>query len=176
MFCTICTSIRQPSAHGQSLHCKKNPIYVFLFWKLRGLSPNFHIHVSVSDLNIPRICPHISLQHNRADRSWKYINFSQINECRNWETEHHNCVWEITVSFLGINKWEPDIYIGFSPALHLQCATLSFLVLLCHPWPTLPSPSTLFRLLIGCLATSRVSPSTLFIPIEDGRAASKSPH
>ncbi len=23
--------------------------------------------------------------------------------------------------FLGIHKWEPDIYIGFSPALHLQC-------------------------------------------------------
>ncbi len=28
---------------------------------------------------------------------------------------------EITVSFLGIHNWEPDIYIGFSPALHLQC-------------------------------------------------------
>jgi hypothetical protein len=24
------------------------------------------------------------------------------------------------VSFLGIHKWEPDIYIGFSPSLHLQ--------------------------------------------------------
>jgi hypothetical protein len=42
-----------------------NPIYVFLFWELHGLSPNFHIHVSVSDLYIPRICPHISLQQNR---------------------------------------------------------------------------------------------------------------
>jgi hypothetical protein len=30
------------------LHCNKNPIYVFLFWELRGLSPYFHIHVSVS--------------------------------------------------------------------------------------------------------------------------------
>ncbi len=28
---------------------------------------------------------------------------------------------EITVSFLGIHKWEPGIYIGFSPALLLQC-------------------------------------------------------
>jgi hypothetical protein len=28
---------------------------------------------------------------------------------------------EITVSFIGIQKWQPDIYIGFSPALHLQC-------------------------------------------------------
>jgi hypothetical protein len=30
---------------------------------------------------------------------------------------------EITVSFLGIHKWEPDIYIGFSPALHFQCGS-----------------------------------------------------
>jgi hypothetical protein len=42
------------------LHCNENPIYVFLFWELRGLSHNFHIHVSVSDLYIPRIGPHIS--------------------------------------------------------------------------------------------------------------------
>jgi hypothetical protein len=25
----------------------------------------------------------------QADRSWKFINFSQIYECRNWETEHY---------------------------------------------------------------------------------------
>ncbi len=33
------------------------------------------------------------------------------------------------VSFLGIHKCEPGIYIGFSPALHLQCisdSTLTF--------------------------------------------------
>jgi hypothetical protein len=36
-------------------HCKENPIYVFLFWELRGLRPNFHIHVSVSKLYIPKI-------------------------------------------------------------------------------------------------------------------------
>jgi hypothetical protein len=37
-------------------YCNENLIYVFLFWELRGLSPNFnfHIHVSVSDLYIPR--------------------------------------------------------------------------------------------------------------------------
>jgi hypothetical protein len=28
-------------------HCYENPIYEFLFWELHGLSPNFHIHVSV---------------------------------------------------------------------------------------------------------------------------------
>ncbi len=30
---------------------------------------------------------------------------------RNWETGHYNSVLEIKVSFLGIHKWEPDIYI-----------------------------------------------------------------
>jgi hypothetical protein len=47
------------------LHCNENPIYVFLFWKLRGISPNFHMHVSMSDLYVPRIGPHIFLQQNR---------------------------------------------------------------------------------------------------------------
>jgi hypothetical protein len=42
------------------VHCNGNSAYIFLFWELRGLSPNFHIHVSVSDLYIPRIGPHIS--------------------------------------------------------------------------------------------------------------------
>jgi hypothetical protein len=62
----------------------------------------------------------------KVDQSWKYINRSQICECRNWETKHYNSVLEITVSFLGVHKLEPDIYIGFSPALHLQCSTLLF--------------------------------------------------
>jgi hypothetical protein len=51
------------------VHCNENPIYeyVFLFWEFRGLSPNFHIHVSVSDLYFPRIGPQSTyfLQHNR---------------------------------------------------------------------------------------------------------------
>jgi hypothetical protein len=54
-------------------------------------------------------------------QSWKYINLSHIYECRNWETEHYNSVFEITVTYT-IHKWELDIYIGFSPALHLQCS------------------------------------------------------
>jgi hypothetical protein len=32
---------------------------------MRALSPDFHIHVSVSDLNIPMIGPHVFLQQNR---------------------------------------------------------------------------------------------------------------
>jgi hypothetical protein len=50
-----------------------------------------------------------------------YINLSQKYECRNWDTEHYDSVLGITVSFLGIHRWEPDIYIRFSTELHLQC-------------------------------------------------------
>ncbi len=60
------------------MHCKENPIYVFLFWDLRSLS------VGIG------------------------------------ETEQQS-----SVSFLGIYKWEPYIYIGFSPSLHLHCAIYS---------------------------------------------------
>jgi hypothetical protein len=101
-----------------------NPIYVFLFWELPGLSPDFHVHVLVSDLYIPRIGPYFS-----CSRIGRNIYISHRYECRNtWnrETEHYNSVLEIiTVSFLGINKREPDIHVGFSPALHLQCTQYS---------------------------------------------------
>jgi hypothetical protein len=46
------------------VHFNENPIYLFLFWELRGLSP-LDIHVSVNDLYIPRIGSHIWLQQNR---------------------------------------------------------------------------------------------------------------
>ncbi len=47
------------------LHYKEISIYVFPEKELRGLSPNFHIHVSVSDLCIPTIGPPSFLQQNR---------------------------------------------------------------------------------------------------------------
>jgi hypothetical protein len=47
------------------VHCNENPIYLFTEKELRGLSPNFYIHVSVSDFYIPRIGPHIFMQQNR---------------------------------------------------------------------------------------------------------------
>ncbi len=43
-----------------NMHCNGNSVYICLSWELSGLSPNFHIHVSVSDLYVPRIGPHIS--------------------------------------------------------------------------------------------------------------------
>jgi hypothetical protein len=45
-----------------------------------GLSPNFHIHVSVSELYIPTMCLPFLLEEN-VDRSWEYINCSQTHEC-----------------------------------------------------------------------------------------------
>jgi hypothetical protein len=50
-------------------HCKENPIYVLPEKKLCGLSPNSHIHVSVSVLYISMIDPPIFLQqHSQTDR------------------------------------------------------------------------------------------------------------
>ena len=46
------------------LYCKEISIYVFPEKELRVLSPNFHIHVSVSDLYIPTIGLPIFLQQN----------------------------------------------------------------------------------------------------------------
>ncbi len=60
------------------VQCKENPIYVFLFWELRSLSPNVHLHVSVSDLYIPRIGPHISLQQNRHTDPGIYKSITDI--------------------------------------------------------------------------------------------------
>jgi hypothetical protein len=53
-----------------SAHTAMKIIDVFPEKKLRGLRPNFHIHVSVSDLYIPRIDPHIFLQQNMQTDPW----------------------------------------------------------------------------------------------------------
>ncbi len=79
-------------AKSKYLHCNENPIHVFL---LLGLSPNFHIHMSVSDLYIPRISTHILLQENRQTDPGNIKSLTDIYECRNWETEHNNSVLEI---------------------------------------------------------------------------------
>jgi hypothetical protein len=56
--------------------------------ELRGHSPSFLIHVSVSDLYIPTIDLPILLGINGVaklytyvDRSWEHINRSQTHEC-----------------------------------------------------------------------------------------------
>jgi hypothetical protein len=100
-----CLLVSVGNSETVNVHCKGNLMLVFLFWELHGLSPNFHNHVSVSDLYIPRIGPHFPLQQNRQTNPGNtYINSSQIYECRNWETEDYNSVLEIAGSFQGIHK------------------------------------------------------------------------
>jgi hypothetical protein len=77
------------------IHCNGNSEYILLFWELRGLSPNFHIHVSVSDLYVPRIGPHISSSRKGRPIVGIYINRSLTHECRNWD-------WDPDIPFLGI--------------------------------------------------------------------------
>jgi hypothetical protein len=51
------------------MYYNENLIYVFPEKELRGLSPNFPIHVSVSDLYFPGIGPSIFLQQKKhSDR------------------------------------------------------------------------------------------------------------
>ncbi len=51
----------------------------------RGLSPNFHIHVSVSELYFPTMgLPFLLEEILYVDRSWEYIDRSQTHECGNW--------------------------------------------------------------------------------------------
>ncbi len=69
----IFSTLKEPNNQFQginsaSLHCKENTNYVILFWELHGLSPNFHIHMSVSDLYIPRIGPHTVFPCRKIDR------------------------------------------------------------------------------------------------------------
>ncbi len=88
--------------------------------------------MSVSDLNILRIGPNISLQQNMQTDPGNTV-YKYLTECRNWETDYYNSVLEITVSFLGIHKWEPEIYIGFSQVLHLQCSE-KFVKIILSTW------------------------------------------
>jgi hypothetical protein len=72
------------------------------------LSPNFHIHVSVSDLLFPQLVNPRPIV--------EYKNRSQIHECRNWEQSR-------TVSFLGIQYM--GIYGNICFEFLAQCMALT---------------------------------------------------
>jgi hypothetical protein len=64
----------------------ENSKQIFPEKELRGHSPNFHIHVSVSDLNIPRMDLPIQLQEIRGPiLGYPYINRTRTNEYGNWD-------------------------------------------------------------------------------------------
>ncbi len=103
-----------------ALHRKEIWIYVFSEKELRGLSPNFHIHVSISDLFIPTLSPPIFMQHNRqTDQGNICINRSQKHECRNW---YCSCA----VPFLGIfvSNFQYCIFAVY-PSCCMYCSTTS---------------------------------------------------
>jgi hypothetical protein len=72
-FKNTCTLQRQNAENFKQIFPEK---------EYRGLSPNFQIHVSVSDLYIPMMeLPFCWRKY--VNRSWEYINRSQTHECGN---------------------------------------------------------------------------------------------
>jgi hypothetical protein len=82
------------------MHCKENPIYALQVKKLRGLSPNFRIHISLSDLYIPRIGPPIFLQQNRQELGLRPRSFIYGNICFEFSVY---CLCSVTASLKGLS-------------------------------------------------------------------------
>ncbi len=74
---------------------RKSHLCIPILGIVRPLRPNFHIHVSVSDLYISRICPHISCSRTGKSIVGEYINNSQTHEYWSWDCGR-------AISFVGI--------------------------------------------------------------------------
>ncbi len=66
-------------------HNTENWEKIFPEKELRSLNPNFHIHVSVSDLIYSHDRSVYYAAGKNVDRSWEYINRLQTHECGNWD-------------------------------------------------------------------------------------------
>ncbi len=97
--------------------------------KLRGLVPNFHIQVSVSDLYIPTIGSPILLRQNRwTDRAWNIqIAHRYMNVGIGTNATHFH-FWKYTVPsnvlsstyFLGKTFFFSKIFLGDPPLIFLE--------------------------------------------------------
>ncbi len=86
--------------------------------ELRGLSPNFLIHMSVSDLYISRICPHIFLQQNRQTDPGMGIGTSLRD------------TWMWKLGLRPRNSFSGNTYFGFLCSVewnHVFCCRLTWL-------------------------------------------------
>ncbi len=63
--------------------------------KLPSLVPNSYVHVSVSNLYIPRICLPFWLQQSMQTDPGNIEIAHRCNEYGNWETEHYNSVGQV---------------------------------------------------------------------------------
>jgi hypothetical protein len=67
---------------------------------LHGLSPNFHIHVSRERFMYSPDRSAYSAAGKFVERSWKYINISQIHECGNGTEAAQLPFWEYITGIL----------------------------------------------------------------------------
>ncbi len=88
------------------LHCNKNPIYVLVFWELRRLSPNFHIHVSLSDFYFPA-----AEQEDQSQEYIKLLTDKSMWKLRLWPRNSFsgNICFQLLVLFL-CSVHEHDIF------------------------------------------------------------------
>ncbi len=96
------------------LHCNENPIYVFLCWELRCLRPNFHIHVSVSDLCVPRMRILLApILFFKTANNWKYwvkvefvLAYTEYtrNQVKLILSIWADCIFRILKIFCGLHK------------------------------------------------------------------------
>jgi hypothetical protein len=101
------------------IHNTENLKQIFPEKELRGLSLNFHIHESVSDLYIPAISLPILLQENRWTAPWNiYVNISQIHKGGKWDV---GCA----IPFLGIHKWDFLCSVRHSFVLFIPLTSIS---------------------------------------------------
>ncbi len=71
-----------PCFHTLQRQNAENLKQIFPEKEYQGLSPNLHVHVSVSELYMPMMGLPVLLEE--ICRSWEYINRSKTHECGNW--------------------------------------------------------------------------------------------